>query len=152
MKRFLPALLLGALAVMAGCASGPRLSDSEKVALYRAHAGEPVRDFSFFGRINGWTPLGDSALAVHTRPSEAYLLELFGPCPDLDFAQAISLSSQMSRVSAGFDSVTPVGGGTGSIRIPCRIESIRPLDLGALRDAQTELREAQVIEREASAD
>jgi hypothetical protein len=33
----------------------------------------------FFGSLNGWTELGDSALAVWTRPSEAYLLELRGP-------------------------------------------------------------------------
>ena len=99
-------LILGlAMALTLGACSTTRLSDAETLALYKAHAGEPVRDFQYFGQINGWTPLGDSALAVWTRPSQAYLLELYGPCADLDYAPAISLSNMMSRVSARFDNV-----------------------------------------------
>jgi hypothetical protein len=142
-----PILLLALAASLAACASNPRQSDAEKLALYRGYAGEPVKDFQYFGRINGWTPLGNTALAVWTKPNEAYLLEVYGPCPDLDFAPAITLSNFMSRVSARFDTVTPLGGGTGSMRIPCRIETIRRLDVKALRQAQSELREARVVER-----
>ncbi len=145
MKRVFAMLFL---AVLAGCASTPKMTDAQRLELFRAHAGAPVKTFSFFGSLNGWTELGDSALAVSTKPNEAYLLELYGPCPDLDFAQAIAVSSQMSQVSAGFDKVTPlVSGGVG--RIPCRIQTIRPLDVKALKAAQQEWREAQVVEREA---
>jgi hypothetical protein len=144
MKRI---LLLVLVAFLVACASTPRQSDAEKLALYRGHSGEPVKDFQYFGRLSGWTPLGEAALAVWTKPNEAYLLEIYGPCPDLEFAPAIGLSNHMSRVSARFDSVTPLGGGTGSMRIPCRIETIRPLDVKALKQAQSELREASVVER-----
>lgn len=147
MKR---SLLVAALAAsLAACASTrqPQAVDRE-LDLYRAHAGEPVHSFRYFGRLNGWTPLGNTALAVWTRPSEAYLLEVFGPCGDLDFAPAISVSNQMSRVSARFDSVTALGGGVGPIQVPCRIETIRPLDVKALKEAQRELREAKLVERE----
>lgn len=147
MKR---AILMLGLALMLSACSTTRMSDAETLALYKAHAGEPVKDFQYFGQINGWTPLGDSALAVWTKPNQAYLLELYGPCTDLDYAPAISLSNMMSRVSARFDSVTVHGGGTGSIRIPCRIDSIRPLDVKALKQAQKELREAKMVEREAA--
>ena len=140
-------LMLGLAMLLSAC-STTRLSDVETLALYRAHAGAPVKDFQYFGRINGWTPLGDTALAVWTRPSQAYLLELFGPCQDLDFAPAISLSNFGSRVSARFDSVQVLGGGTGNFRVPCRIETIRPLDVKALKQAQKELREARLVERE----
>lgn len=146
-KTLLSALVL---AMALGACSTTRQSEAETLALYKAHAGEPVRDFQYFGQINGWTPLGDSALAVWTKPSQAYLLELYGTCPDLDYAPAISLSNMMSRVSARFDSVTVHGGGTGSIRIPCRIETIRPLDVKALKQAQKNLREAKLVEREAT--
>ena len=88
----------------------PKQTDAEKLALYRAHSGEPVSDFQYFGSINGWNPMGDSALVVWTRPSQAYLLELFGPCTDLDYAPAISLSNSMGRVSSRFDSVHVLGG------------------------------------------
>lgn len=137
------------LALLLAACSTNRLSDADTLALYRSHAGDPVKDFQYFGQVNGWTPLGDTALAVWTKPSQAYLLELYGPCFDLDYAPAISLSNLGSRVSARFDSVQVVGGGTGSIRIPCRIETIRPLDVKALRQAQKDLREAKVVERQA---
>ena len=148
-----PILLSIALAAaLGGCASvGPQEEDST-LDLYRAHAGEPVASFNYFGSLNGWTPLGDETLVVWTRPSEAYLLELFGPCRDLAFAPAISLSNHMNRVSARFDSVSPLGGAVGPINIPCRIETIRPLQVKALKAAQRELREARVVEREQQAD
>ena len=149
MKRI---LLLAMFIAVGACASTPRQTDAEKLALYRAHSGEPVSDFQYFGSINGWSPIGDSALMVWTKPSQAYLLELFGPCTDLGSAPAISLSNSMGRVSSRFDSVHVLGGGGNStMRIPCRIQTIRPLDVKALRQAQQELREARVVEREAAA-
>ncbi|MEL1263804.1 DUF6491 family protein [Pseudoxanthomonas putridarboris] len=147
MKRLIPLALMAA--VLGACATGPKQTDAERLDMYRGHAGGPVRDFHYFGTINGWTPLGNTALAVWTKPSEAYLLELSGPCNDLDYAPAITITHHMNRVSARFDDVVPRGGGTGSIRIPCRIETIRPLDVKALRASQKEMREAAAVEREA---
>lgn len=134
---------------LAGCATG-RLSDADRLALYRQHAGEPVRDFQYFSRLDGWTELGDSALAVWTRPGQAYLLELSGPCNDLEYAPAISITNQMGRVSARFDDVLVVGG-PESIRMPCRIQTIRPLDVKALKASEKELREAKLQERAGAA-
>jgi len=75
------ALATALAAALGGCASaGTQLSDEATLGLYRAHAGEPVGSFRYFGRLNGWTPLGDETLVVWTRPKEAYLLELFGSC------------------------------------------------------------------------
>ena len=144
MKRM--ATMLMATALLAGCATTGRLSDSERLQLYRAHAGAPVKDFHYFTSFNGWTDLGDSALAVWTRPSEAYLLTLSGPCMDLDFAPAIGVTNMMGVVSARFDRVL-VYGGNGIGRVPCRIEEIRPLDVKALKVAEKELREAKAVER-----
>ncbi|TKS53625.1 hypothetical protein E4582_01775 [Luteimonas yindakuii] len=134
-----PVLLATALAA---CATGG-IPDAQKLELYRSHAGEPVSSFNFFGRLNGWTPLGDSALAVWTRPSEAFLLQLTGRCPDLDFAPAISLTSTQNRVHARFDKVIPLDRNPHSI--PCHIAEIRPLDTRALRTAERELREGEVV-------
>ena len=147
MKSLLPLILLAAAALSA-CATDGKQTDAEKLAFYRDHAGEPVKDFQYFGRLNGWTPLGDGALAVWIKPSEGYLLELSGPCQDLDYAMSISISQFGSRVSR-FDEVVPLGAGTSNIKIPCRIQTIRPLDVKALRASQKELREAAVVEREA---
>lgn len=148
MKTLKTSLLLLALGVaLGGCASN--LSGPEKLALYQAHAGEPVKDFRYFSSIS-WTPLGDEALAVWTRPNEAWLLDLTGRCIDLDYAPAISLSNMFGRVSAKFDSVQVLGGANSHFRIPCRIDTIRPLDVKALKAAEKEMREAKVVEREAA--
>lgn len=145
MKRLLLSSLVAA-AMLAGCATN-RLSDDERLTLYRAHAGAPVRDFQYFNRLSGWTALGDSALAVWTRPNQAYLLEFAGTCQDLDFAPSIAITHFGSQVSAKFDDVLVLGGGPAAIRLPCRIDSIRPLDVKALRTSEKELREAKVQER-----
>lgn len=146
MNRLLSILALTAL--LPACATSG-LSDAQKLDLYRAHAGTPVKDFQSFGTFSGWTPLGDHALTVWTRPNRAYLLDLTGPCPDLGFAPAISLSNQMGNVSARFDYVTVHGTG-GLTHIPCRIQEIRPLDVKGLKEAQRALRKADAVERERS--
>lgn len=139
----LPAL---AAVLLAACAGTPRLSDSQKYALYRDHAGEPVKSFRYFGNINGWTPLDKTALVVWTRPTQAYLLELTGPCRDLDYAPAITLTNMMGEVSARFDKVLIHGGGS-RVPMPCWIEEIRPVDVKAVRQAERDLRQAETAER-----
>jgi Family of unknown function (DUF6491) len=135
------AAVAATLAVSA-CASGGNLSEREQLALYRANAKPPVESFLYLGRIDGWTPLGDEALAIWTKPREAYLLEIEGPCPDLDFADAIGLTNQSGHVYARFDKVIPrrLGGGTPQ-PIPCWIREIRPLDVKALKAARQAARE-----------
>ena len=144
MRPVLIASLLCA-SLLAGCATG-RLSTGERLALYRAHAGAPQQDMRFTGRLNGWTELGETALAVWTRPGEAYLLELAGACPQLPYTPAIGLTSQGGRVSARFDQVRVRDAGPG-IQMPCRIGSIRPLDVKALRVSEQALRQADAQER-----
>jgi hypothetical protein len=145
--RIAAATLLPLLGV--GCAT-TGLTDAQELDLYRAHAGEPVKKFTFFGQLSGWTPLGETALAVWTKPSQAYLLELPGRCVDLDTAPAITVTNQGSRVYAKFDDVLVLGGLPNSFRMPCRIDTIRPLDVKALRQAQKSLREARAAERAAA--
>lgn len=147
MKRLIACLALTALGMLlAGCATG-RMTSAERLDLYRAHAGPPQNAMRYFGSLNGWTELGDSALAVWTRPSEAYLLELRGPCYGLSYATAIGLTSRTGQVSARFDKVLIRDPNQGP-SVPCFIGSIRQLDVKALRASEKELRQAQVQERE----
>ena len=132
-------IALAALALAASACATGQMSDNEKLALSRAHALAPVGSFRELMRIEGWTPLGDSALAIWTRPNEAYLLEISGPCPDLDFAQAIGLTSQFGIVYSRFDKVIPRAVG-GTRPISCQIHEIRPLDVKALKSAEKDIR------------
>lgn len=90
--------------------------------------------------------MGGNALAVWTRPNQAYLLELRASCNELGYAPAIAITQRFGQVSARFDNVIALSG-PGMIRIPCRIETIRPLDVKAIRASEKQLREARMQER-----
>ncbi|HZH42928.1 MAG TPA: DUF6491 family protein [Lysobacter sp.] len=145
MKR-LSLLLLLAFA-SASCASDPAQRDAERLALYRAHAGAPVDSIRYFGRLDGWTPLGSDALALWTRPGEAWLVSLQGSCPDLPYAHAITVSDSIHRIHARFDRILPLVHSPGA-RIPCFIREIRPVDVKALRAAERDKRKAQTAARD----
>lgn len=129
------AVVVSAVA-LAGCASAPRLRDADRLALYEQHAGAPVASFPYSLALDGWTPLGESALAVWAGPGRAYLLKLYGPCTSLDVAPMISLTRSVGQVWAGFDRVIPLGMGVRIPEMPCTIRSIQPLDVKAIRQAE----------------
>ena len=131
--KAIPTTVLAVL-VLGACASNPAQRDAEKLVLYRAHAGPPVPSIQYFGRVSGWTPLGDSALALWKGPGRAWLLELDGPCTDLEFSPTIALTNQTGRVYPRFDKV--LVDSRGLPNIPCRIAAIRPLDIDAIRNAE----------------
>jgi hypothetical protein len=141
------ALRAGALALLAAvglsaCASSSALRGQERLEIYRAHAGEPVDSIHYFGRYNGWTPLTDTSFALWTRPSKAYLIEVYGPCSNLDYAERLSFRDNDGFLSARFDDVY-AHGGLGIHPIPCRIKEIRPLDMKAVRSAEKAARDAR---------
>lgn len=144
MKILLFAISL--LFAFAACASDPKMREADRLELYRANAGASIDNFQYFGRLDGWTPLGESAVAIWTRPSEAYLLELDGTCPELDFAQAITVTNQFGRVFRRFDKVIVVG--RGADQIPCWIKDIRPVNVKALKQAEQDKRAADTAARE----
>ncbi len=125
-----------ALALLAGCASGIPLhqSQQEERDRFAAYSGEPIDRFTWLGRYDGWQPLGRDQLVVFTGVSDAYLLKVGPPCDNLQFATRIGLTSTGGAVYSRFDSVT-----TGRWR--CPIEEIRRVDY---RRMQADLRlEAQ---------
>ena len=152
--RFAPTFLRPALLValsaafLAGCATGNGLTSVERLDLYRSHAGEPVDSIRYPARYTGWTPLGDSALALWTRPSEAWLVELSGPCQNLDYALSIAIDSRSGWLSSRFDRIYV--NDNGLIPIPCQIASIRPLDVKAIRMDEQKLREVRQQEKAAT--
>lgn len=129
MNTRLVVALLPLLALTACAAFKNRESDAEQLARYQDYAGEPVDSFSVLGGIDSWQSLGRNRLLVRTGVNKAYLLTVAEPCIDLEFANAIDLTSTGSTVSRGFDSVR-VG------RERCQITDIRPVDYQAAREAR----------------
>jgi Family of unknown function (DUF6491) len=127
-----------------GCASNAALRDAERLALYRSHAGEPVDGIQYTGSYNGWTPLSDGAFALWTRPSQAWLIELFSPCSELDYADTIGFRNLNGRLNARFDQVYVSS--HSLLPISCTIKEIRPLDVKAIRAAEKDARAKRQVE------
>jgi Family of unknown function (DUF6491) len=128
----------------AGCASSGDMRDADRLALYRANAGEPVDSIQYFGNYNGWTPLGGGTMALWTRPSQAWLVEVYEPCSDLDYAHTIGIRSIGGRLSARFDRIHVSN--NGLIPLECTIKEIRPLDVKAIRVAEKDARAKRQVE------
>ena len=147
MKKLL--IALAAALVLSACASGPSLSTADRLALYQAHAGQPVQSFQL-ARNFRWTSLGDQAVAVWGIGNQGHLLEMRSRCSGLGFASRIHITNSMGRVSARFDRVIPLNAsGSNMQQSSCTIWTIRPLDTAALNDSKREMRDAQTIERPA---
>jgi hypothetical protein len=132
---------------LAACSTAPTLTTQERLDLYRAHSGAPVMSFRL-DRMTGmqqWTPLGDQALAVWSSGNRGHLLELRNRCPGMLSAGGISITNSLGNVTARMDSVVPRM--VGASNRGCRIDSIRPIDGRALRDAKREIRDAQIVDR-----
>ncbi len=143
-------IVLIASQLIAACANSPQMTREERIEWYRANAGEPVRGFFYSGHLRGWTALDDRSIAVWTRRNEAFLIEFVSRCPDLALPSTITISHQIGRVNAGFDSVTVrrAGGGIGGMR--CRIETIRPIDTAVVKEPRRNLQDAELVERDPS--
>lgn len=120
---------------LSACASY-RISDTQRLALYEAHAGAPVERINYKTPI-GWDRVDDQHVAIDLRPGERWLLTLSGPCLRMGSgASALQLSPLGGMVLSRFDRVEVSGS-----QVSCRIEEIRPVDLPALRAGEKALRD-----------
>jgi hypothetical protein len=133
-----PATMASVLALLAGCASGTPLHESDQQirARYAAYEGPPISQFTWLGHFYNWEALGKDELVVFTTPSDAYYLKVWPNC-DLRFAfngrgdQSISVTSTAGTVSAGLDSITEDSAALG--RMACPISEIRKVDYRRMR-------------------
>ncbi|OLB10544.1 MAG: hypothetical protein AUH10_11915 [Gammaproteobacteria bacterium 13_2_20CM_66_19] len=142
-----------ALALLAGCASGIPLheSDQEVRDRFNAYAGEPIDRLTWLGRFDSWQPVGRDELVVFTSPSDAYLLKVAQPCQNLQFANRIGVTSTAGSVSSRFDSV--IVGQTPGWRDRCQIEEIRKVDYRRMKaDMRLDAQRAREAKAEAKAD
>jgi hypothetical protein len=132
-RFLLPAAALAMLAA-AACATTPRMSDAQKLALYQGQAGAPVKSVRYVQPI-GWQRIDDLHFVLDVRPRESWLVTMSGPCLGWGRGeQVISLSHHAGFVSAGLDSVD-----FPSSQISCRIKEIRLVDPAAVRAARDAL-------------
>lgn len=122
------AALAALCALLAGCSGIPlHESDQEVRDRYNAYAGQPIDQFTWLDRhFDSWQPLGRYELVLFTNPSDAYLIKVYPPCENLQFANNIGLTSTADTVSSRFDSV--IVGRMPGWRDRCQIQEIRKVD------------------------
>ncbi|MEO7072324.1 MAG: DUF6491 family protein [Rhodanobacter sp.] len=142
---FRQSLVLLAVLSLVACSSVPYAQrQATRLAEYTAVAGAPVSNFRFFS-LYSWEPLGQTTLAVYTRPNEAWLLDLDGGCRDLPFTPVIGVTSNLNQVSVRFDKVL-----TGRNQFPCTITGIRPLDIRRMKATRQAQRPIDIQPRAAA--
>ncbi|MEO6155378.1 MAG: DUF6491 family protein [Thermomonas sp.] len=135
MKSILP--LLAAIS-LAACATTGR-PDSERLALYMSHAGEPVNRIHYFSAM-GWERVDGEHVLLNLRPRESWLLKLSGNCLDWGSGSPfLAVSSQTGWLLSKFDSIKMSGS-----PVTCSIDEIRSIDLPAVRTAEKQLRDQSV--------
>jgi hypothetical protein len=117
-------------ASLAGVAQADtRATMQETLDHYAPYVGEPVDGFTFWS-LHKWKLTGPEQVIVWPTIKDAWLVTVEKPCPRLEWARGIGLSSQQShQVQVRSDHVQ-----VGNQR--CRIEEIRPIDLERMNREQ----------------
>ena len=133
MTKVSVAVILSSVALLSGCAATLKKLSEPKLS-YTEYAGEPVKSF-YMHNLDGWTPVSKDEVVVWSGINKAYLLKLSGYCPDLEFANAIAVTSTGNTVDK-FEKVI-VG------RDRCFIQEIRPVDVKQMKEDRKVIREQE---------
>jgi hypothetical protein len=89
----LPRIVLSAAALgLAGLAAGALAAGAAppRADPHAGHGASPGRECFFLSQVDGFNHAGKDQIYVHTGPRETWLFRTLGPCPDLDFGEAIA--------------------------------------------------------------
>ena len=126
------ALLTAGAAVLGACATAPADQSPPEAYADDPRLGPRVDRICFGSSINGFGETTSRTIVLEARVNEHYLVETFGPCQDLDWAQSISLDQFSSCVTEA-DSIIPYDSAFGPRQddFPaqrCRIKAIYEWD------------------------
>ncbi len=129
--------LMVVLALLLATSASAQTREKQENALsrYLPYAGTPVDRFQFWD-LQRWELVGQYKVVVWPRLNEAYLLTVDSSCNDLEWKEAIAVTSTAHVVSRRFDSVV-VG------HDKCRINEIRPIDYKKYLADRKEKRESE---------
>ena len=123
MRRWTTKPLLLALALLAAGIAHADTRETQRKNLdeYTPYLQPAIEGFQFWS-LYKWQLVGPDKVVVWSTINEAYLITVDQPCPKLEWADSIGLTSQQSRrISSRFDYVTMRGD-------RCRIIDTQPID------------------------
>ncbi len=127
-KRWMIGLAgMGLLAMVGVAHADTRATQRANLDKYTPYLEAPVDDFTFW-TLYKWQLVGPQKVVVWTTVKDAYLLTVETPCPRLEWANGIGVTSQQAhQVSRRFDYVTMAND-------RCRIEKIEPIDTARMNE------------------
>ena len=126
MNRLPIACVLAACCLAAASAhADTRETQRKNLERYAPYLQDPVDAFPFWS-LHKWQLVGPLEVVVWSTIKDAYLVQVRAPCPRLEWARSIAVTSKQShQVSARFDEVRVDGD-------RCPIDRIRPIDLARM--------------------
>ena len=121
MKLWMAGLMGASMLAVSFAHADTRATQAQSLQKFTPYLEAPVDDFQFWS-LYKWQLVGPQKVVVWSTIKDAYLLTVEQPCPQLEWAHGISLTSQQThRISRRFDFVI-----VGNDR--CRIDKIQPID------------------------
>ncbi|MBA4227023.1 MAG: hypothetical protein C0456_10365 [Hyphomonas sp.] len=132
------AALIFTTALLAACQSAPGTAKPQGIAAYAddPRLGEPVDRICFASSIDGFSNNTRNTVVLR-EGRDSYLVEVFGACTDLEYAQSIGIDSAtgcLTKSDAIIVGYSPGGTGMGPQR--CHIREIRKWDPKAEKPAE----------------
>lgn len=116
-----PVFALALAAMTAACA--PTTGPGELAASETASEG---RECFFTRNVNGFSAPDDETLYLRVGVNDVYQMQMFSPCPDMDWAQGLAVVSRSgSTVCRGTDATIVAPGPFGQQR--CMVRSVKKL-------------------------
>jgi uncharacterized protein DUF6491 len=118
---FVAIAFASAIVMCATALAQTRATQQQNLERFEKYAGSPIDEFDFWS-LYKWQLVGPEKVVVWSTINDAYLITVAKPCPGLEFARGIGVTSKQRHiVSRKFDEVTY---GKGR----CEITEIRPID------------------------
>ena len=117
-----PALVaIASFAALVACAGGAARRGAAAIEEYQPYVGSPVASAHFF-RLDGWAAVDDTHVVIYTTVNTAYLVSVYGPCPELAFTNRLGVTSTNGEISH-FESLLVRG------QQRCPIAELRLIDI-----------------------
>ncbi|WP_374471520.1 DUF6491 family protein [Phenylobacterium sp.] len=114
------------LAALALSAAAPQIAGARSPAQPDAKAAKPQRSCFWARNANNFAAVDDRVVNVRVGVRDVYQFELFGTCPEIDWAQGIALVSRgSSSICSGLDAEIVASSSIGPQR--CTVRNIRKL-------------------------
>lgn len=117
-----------ALAALLALSAMPSAAQSPKAA------AKPRQSCFWTQSVNNFAAPDDRNVYIRVGVKDVYHMEIFGSCPDIDWAQRVALVSRgSSSICEGMDAELVTGSPIGPQRCPVRsIQKLTPAEVAAL--------------------